>query len=290
MKPSAIGWADYSGGNLNFVTGCTPVSRGCANCYARRIYERFGRDHSVVRVHPDKLERLAKQRFGKSLRDRAGTVEYESPKRPGHKPMCFVVDTGDLFHEDVPDEFVLSALRTLAGCQDVTWQILTKRPRRMVGFYNAYGYQYQIGGEPNLWLGVSVEGQATADERIPLLLQTPAAVRFVSVEPMLEPVDLTAVEMPDGDTLGRNLHNWGVDAGLDWVICGAESGPNRRAFDPRWAEALYEQCACAGVPYFGKQTSGLHPGEPLLIEGRVIHEWPEAGLLCTRKEATTEQH
>ncbi len=253
MKTSAIGWTDFSGGDLNFVTGCTPVSEGCQNCYARAIYKRWGRDFDTVTIHEDKLHRLYRRMSG-----------GYSPKRgPGHWPMAFVCDTGDLFHPDVPDEFILSAVTMMAYREDVSWQVLTKRPERMRDWYAQYGYQYQLGGESNIWLGVTAENQARADERIPLLLDTPAAVRFVSVEPMLGPVDLRRY-------LRGAQH-------LSWLICGAESGPRRRPFDIQWARDLWVYCHCAGVAYFGKQDSGLKPGTPLLVgDGdTVIHEWPQ---------------
>jgi protein gp37 len=245
VKTSPIGWTDYSGGALNFVTGCTPVSAGCAHCYARAIYRRFGRDHSVVTTHPDKLYQLAGMLF-----------PAHSPKRgPGHRPMAFVCDTGDLFHEAVPYAFLFDAFVRMERETAVTWQVLTKRAKRMHDILNT-GTPGKLLSR-HVWLGVSVEDQATADERIPLLLDTPAAVRFVSVEPMLGPVSLA-----------------GHPRGIDWVICGAESGPDRRPFDVAWAADLYRECREAGVAYFGKQASGLRPGTPLLIDGEVRQGWP----------------
>ena len=251
MKTSAIGWTDFSGGDLNFVTGCTPVSEGCQNCYARAIYKRWGKDHSIVTAHEDKLHRLARAKFPE-----------HSPKRgEGHRPMAFVCDTGDLFHESVPDDFIMYTLEVLESRPDVTWQVLTKRPERMREILRI--------GEPgawlreNVWLGVTAENQQRANERIPILLDTRSTVRFVSVEPMLGPVDLRRY-------LRGAQH-------LSWLICGAESGPRRRPFDIQWARDLWVYCHCAGVAYFGKQDSGLKPGTPLLVgDGdAVIHEWPQ---------------
>ena len=262
---STISWTDYSGGDANFATGCTPVSEGCARCYARAIYERFGKDFGEVRLNDQALMRLG----------------HWKPKPPWkrERPMCFVCDTGDLFHDDVPFEFIGRAMNTFFSKPEIDWQILTKRPARMLEFFGWYGQQsiretgiYAFfdpfgpgaltkgSGIPrNIWIGVSVENQARADERIPLLLQSLAEVRFVSVEPMLERIDLSAY-------LPR----------LSWVIAGAESGPNRRPFDVAWAGDLYEQCREAGVAFFGKQASGLKPGVPLELPGYgVVQEWPE---------------
>jgi len=291
MKTSAIGWTDFSGGDLNFVTGCTPISEGCKNCYARRIYERFGRDFSQVTFHADKLARLQRKRFPKY-----------SPKRgEGHKPMAFVVDTGDLFHPDVPDEQIEAAFRVMIERDDVVWQVLTKRAKRMqslLSFWHGIG-TYPLYYPSNIWLGVTVENQRCADERIPLLIDTPAAVKFISVEPMLEAIDLTwhLVRLHEYVHTSYVTRDMAIDCGdielegepfteqieedyefglIDWIICGGESGPDRRPFDVQWAVDLYEQCRGAGVYFFGKQDSDLYPGKPLILPGYgVVHEWPE---------------
>lgn len=277
MKASAIGWTDYSGGDLNFVTGCTPVSEGCQHCYARAIARRFGRNFDAVVYDEDKVLRAARRGYG------------HSPKRGlGRRPMCFVCDTGDLFHEDVPIHFLQLAWQSMAYRDDVIWQVLTKRPERALDFFNAYGYQYQLGGEPHIWLGVTTETQRTADERIPILLDIPAAVRFVSVEPMLGPVRLRlrpgsrVVRCPScGGVRWQGIGPCGLcgapaPRGIDWVIVGGETGfsGQRRRMDLRWAVDLYQQCQAAGVPFFGKQMSGPNPGNPLLIDGEEVKEWP----------------
>ena len=283
MKPSGISWTDYSGGNLNFVTGCTPTSAGCENCYARAIYERFGRDHSVVQTHPEKLERLWRQSFH-------GQTDWRS-RNGGTRPMAFVCDTGDLFHEDVPTDFIVEALGIMSRRPDVIWQVLTKRPERMRAVVWEIVVVSRVIWPEHIWLGVTVENQAMADERIPLLLDTPAVVRWLSVEPMLERVDLRGIA--DGswyDKEGASRYNaltgsawWGgtgehgLSGGprLDWVVCGAESGPNRRPFDVAWAVDLYEQCRTAGVPFFYKQGSDLKPGQHDELPGiGEVKEWP----------------
>jgi protein gp37 len=272
MKPSSIGWCDFSGGNLNFVSGCTPVSEGCANCYAAAIYKRWGKDFSNVVSSDDKLDKLLSIRF----------PQY-SPKRGApHKPMAFVCDTGDLFHPSVRQLFVSHAFTEMQFRNDVIWIVLTKRPERIRKMLE-YKCDYPA---PNIWLGVTAENQARADERIPILLNSWPGTKFVSIEPMLEPVDVSAyLTCPMCN--GSGWHDDGnCECGgapsLDWVICGAESGPNRRPFEVEWAKELYEQCKEAGVAFYGKQDSGLYPGKPLLIVGEMIREWP-------RQRAAKEQ-
>lgn len=275
MKPSNISWCDYSGGDLNFVTGCTPVSEGCANCYARAIYQRFGRDFSRVKWHEDKLARLTTM-----------PVPLDGNKRgPNMRPICFVCDTGDLFHGDIGLSDIMGALDVMTERGDVTWAILTKRVERM------YRIVSQWGPLPsNIWLGVTAENQARADERIPILLDTPAAVRFVSVEPMLGPVDLGSYmrcEMYAGESVvygkgtilpsghADHYHPARLRPRLDWVICGGESGPHRRPFDVAWAVSLYEQCKAAGVPFFYKQGNAMRPGQDDELPGiGQVKEWP----------------
>ena len=270
MKPSAIAWTDYSGGIWNIVTGCTPADRSCANCYARAIYTRFGRDFGTE-IWPDKLDRW-----------REAKLPPYSPKRgEGHRPMVFVVDMGDLFHETVPNVFIEAAFGVMLWRKDVIWQVLTKRPQRMAQFVTewlrANGGKHVPGW---IWLGTSICDQITANMRVPVLLTIPASVRFVSVEPMLGLVDM--VQAMAGAYTGGGVHT--IMAGvtrlprIDWVICGAESGPHRRPFDVTWALDLYEQCRTAQVPFFYKQGSALHPGQAAVLPGHgVVQEWPEEG-------------
>lgn len=255
MKRSTIGWTDFSGGDLNFVTGCTPVSEGCQHCYARRIYERFGKDFNAVTVHQDKLDRLLVKDF----------PQDNNKRGPHTKPMAFLCDTGDLFHESVPDVFIDKAFTIMMQRQDVVWQILTKRADRMRDTFLRYqqmnepyakanGWPYPIR---HIWLGVTAENQKRADERIPLLLQTSASVRFVSFEPLLGAIDHVSLE------------------GISWAIVGGESGPDARPMHLDWARSLRDQCKAAGIAYFFKQQNGPRPGMNPVLDGETWHQWPK---------------
>jgi protein gp37 len=227
---TTIEWTDES---WNPVTGCTKVSAGCKNCYAERVFSRvYGGDVMIdqdqlrarkrrftdVQIHPDRLEQ---------------PLRWRAPRR------VFVNPMSDLFHEDVPEDFIDKVFAEMAFGQRHTFQILTKRPQRMLD-YMATGDRRELVACPvmhaldeiewpldNVWLGVSVENQETADERIPLLLQTPAAVRFVSYEPALGPVDFRFDWMPHGQIDSMYPR-------LDWVIVGGESGPRARAGQRVW--------------------------------------------------------
>lgn len=268
MKVSKIGWTDFSGGSLNFANGCTPISAGCNHCYARALDRRFSKEIPRVIVRPDNLETLRRTNFPK-----------HSPKRGvGHKPMAFVCDMSDLFHKDVPDEIIERAFSIMGERWDVNWQVLTKRAGRMRNMVRRMCEEsYLAHISENIWLGVSAENQEMAVERIPTLLDTPAAVRFVSVEPMLGPVSLW--RSVEGRYPAQYLHDTlcgeTPSPRIDWVICGAESGPNRRPFDEAWAESLYEECKHFGIPFFGKQDSGFRPGVPLILpQYGEVKEWP----------------
>jgi protein gp37 len=208
-------------------------------------------------VHPDRLE---------------------EPLRRRKPTMYFVNSMSDLFHEDVDFLFVGKVFAVMAKCPQHTFQILTKRPERMLDFFNRTTPNLMFVPDwplPNVWLGVSVESQKYADQRIPLLLETPAAVRFLSVEPLLEEVDLQT---------NRNYLR-GVQDGyippIDWVIVGGESGPGARPFGLAWAEKLRLQCLATQVPFFFKQCgsnprsfSGV-PFTPKDSKGGDLSEVPE---------------
>jgi len=254
MSKSKIEWTDAV---WNPVTGCSKVSSGCANCYAERMSKRLaGRcgypkdDPFRVTLHQEKLNQ---------------PLFWKKPKR------IFVNSMSDLFHDDVPFEFIWSVWARMVTNRQHTYMILTKRPKRMKEFFdwNA-SLEFKVETTwPNIWLGVSVENQATADERIPLLLQVPATVRFVSCEPLLGPVNLERIE-PRGKAAFIHSLSGIVSVPftvldnypkIDWVIVGGESGPGSRPVHPDWVRSLRDQCQAAGTKLFFKQWGEWEPIE-----------------------------
>jgi protein gp37 len=247
---------------------CEHVSPGCENCYAGANnhrclpengtglpYDRRSRD--LVEAFVDErvlLEPLKWKPLWDCRTDRhCNKIEFQRPRR------IFVENQSDLFGEWVTDDQIDQVFAVMALCPQHTFQVLTKRPERMLRYFEK---DYPL---PNVWQGVSVENQKAADVRIPLLLQTPAAVRFISAEPLLGPVNLE--ELPSASGIGRHLDalsNAGVDKGalipnkLDWCIIGGESGPGARPMNPDWARSLRDQCQAAKVAFFMKQMGSAY--------------------------------
>jgi len=249
MTKTKIEWADNV---WNPVTGCTKVSEGCRNCYAETMANRFWGDRkfSDVRIHPERL--------GQPL-------DWGKPVR------VFVNSMSDLFHKDVDSRYIGNVFQIMQKAKQHKFLILTKRADRMQKLLSQWsdGHDPKSWPDwplPNVWLGVSVENQKTADERIPLLLQTQAAVRFVSCEPLLGPIDLWKFATRE-ETFGSMYDHRGsygfipgfpkdpikYHEGIDWVIAGGESGKNARPMHPDWARSIRDQCVDAGVPFFFKQ-------------------------------------
>jgi protein gp37 len=283
MQKTNIEWCDYT---WNPITGCSPASEGCANCYAAAIAKRFKKPWGTPVFHPEKL---------------AEPMRLRKPSR------IFVNSVSDLFHEGGSWAWVDKILSVVAACPQHTFIVLTKRADRMGRYFRSlyttkmaatrlgaamsflnlgddkygsvinsiegrFGPNDSVGWPMrNLWLGVSVENQARADERIPLLLQTPAAVRFISVEPMLEEVSLRNYYREEGS----GCYSTHLDY-LDWVICGPESGPKARPFKLDWARSLRDQCAAAAVPFFFKGVAAKGGGKDYLLDGARHFNWPEA--------------
>ena len=247
---SKILWTDAT---WQPVVGCSKVSEGCKNCYAERMalrlacmeFKKFGENMTIAQRKYTGVTDLIGKWNGEIFCDESvldKPLHWRNPRR------IFVCSMGDLFHEAVPFEFTLKVFKIINNCKKHTFQILTKRPKRAYDFYRQI---YQIDNLSNLWLGVSVENQKRADERIPLLLQIPAAVRFVSIEPMLEEIDLTGFK-PWYGTFEENQR----DKGLHWVIIGCESINGRlgRECKLEWIESIVDQCKAANIPVLVKQT------------------------------------
>jgi len=246
----------------NVTRGCTKTSEGCANCYASALSRRFSSFafDGTVALMPERLYK---------------PLHWRKPRRIG---VCFM---SDLFHEAVPDEFLDKVFAVMALTPRHTYLLLTKRPERMRAYAldsirrqrDAIGFEEHAAiARPNVWLGVSVENQARADERIPLLLETPAAHRWVNVEPMLE-----AVKIDAGLRTYRRRPERIAPPLLDWIVCGGESGPKARPMEIEWMQGLHDQCVAAGVPFYAKQDSGPRPGMQGRIPGDVwaVKQLPE---------------
>lgn len=262
----------------NPVRGCARVSAGCENCYAERFAHRFsgpgGTYEGLTASGPKGPRWTGKVTLVPEVLDQP--LRWRNPKR------IFVNSMSDLFHESVPDAFIVQvfAAMSIASTRGHVFQILTKRPERMrdvmerisddrtwdkemdrgAGRFNGYWLSAQGRDDwqgwplPNVWLGVSCEDQATADERIPTLLDTPAAVRFVSAEPLLSMIDFECFGSTGCPT------GWidGSEPGLDWIIVGGESGPKARPCDINAVRSIVKQCADARVACFVKQI-GARP-------------------------------
>ena len=275
-QKTEIEWTDASSNPLKYrdretgrdVWACVKHSPGCANCYSEALAARFGRGGPFTKAEMAKVEPYA---CPKELR-RLVTSKSLAGKR------VFVGDMTDLFGDWVPDEILTRIFVHMAYRRDVTSQVLTKRADRLadfiLGIYGRY-VRIDIPGVPlnwepfdwpprNVWLGTSVENQATADERIPHLLRVPAAVRFLSVEPLLGPVDLSRIPMPGGYQLDclRGIMRGTITRDIQpcekvaWVIVGGESGHNARPCRVEWIRSILQQCRDANVPCFVKQLGG----------------------------------
>jgi protein gp37 len=272
MDRTGIEWTDAT---WNPVRGCSRVSAGCENCYAMRQAHRTsgrgGAYEGLTTIRKGKVDWSGAVRLVPELLDQP--LRWRRPRR------VFVNSMSDLFHESLPDDAIRDVFGIMGEARHHTFQVLTKRPARMLAFLSdpenrrlltilGQRPELDVWPLPNVWLGVSVEDQATADARIPLLLDTPAAVRFVSYEPALGPVDLQRISVSGWAHCGFNSLT-GVPAGedravlphLDWIIVGGESGPGARPFNVRWAHTIVNQCREAGVPVFVKQL-GAKPFEP----------------------------
>lgn len=291
---TGIEWTDAT---WNPVTGCDKVSPGCDRCYAETFAERWRgtQGHYFetgfdVQLRPDKL---------------ALPLRWTKPRK------VFVNSMSDLFHDKVPDEYIARVFAVMALAPQHTFQLLTKRHGRMRALlrdgefqqqvYDAWGQLEMPKGRPsmedwpwsgwplpNVWLGVSAEDQKRADLRIPALLDTPAAVRFVSAEPLLGCIELKQhwlhpvmrTPSPENNAIGRRIGKAHGVGFIDWVIVGGESGPGARPMQPDWARSLRDQCVTAGVPFLFKQwgewvTEDQSP-EGIVLPGVSTRHWGDS--------------
>jgi protein gp37 len=282
----------WTSSTWNPLRGCTRVSEGCRFCYAESVAARFSGPglpyEGLARSTPNGARWTGELRLvEKHLED---PLRWRKPRR------IFVNSMSDLFHENVPDEWIDRIFAVMALAPEHTFQVLTKRPERMRAWAARSNWSttvlctevYKTGGGtldadpggslgwplPNVWLGVSTEDQKTADERIPILLDTPAAVRFVSAEPLLGPV---LFDESPRYWLGSASQSRGMHDGLDWIIAGGESGPNARPCDVAWIRSIVEQCRAAGTACFTKQL-GAHivDRNDAGFDGASPREWPES--------------
>lgn len=272
-----ISWVQDGKGNQGFtwnpLVGCTRASAGCDRCYAFTMTKRLeamgqkdytglagnGHFNGVVRTLPHKLD---------------------VPMRRKKPTTYFVNSMSDLFHKEVPEDFIDQVFAVMASCPQHTFQVLTKRPERMAEYINdpwrldkIYAQWYSVNDQtpcaeawplPNVWLGTSVENQEQADERIPHLLQVPARVRFLSCEPLLGPVDFGVDSSLSVACAGIGGTLYPIEQ-LQWIIAGAESGHGARPMGLDWVRSIRDQCQSADVPFFFKQ---------MIVDGKKV-ELPE---------------
>lgn len=276
MSRSSIEWTMEV---WNPTTGCNKVSPGCKNCYAEKMHNRL--------VNNPKMKDKYTRPFLDGAFPHEGSlylpINWKKPKT------IFVNSMSDLFHENLSDEFIAKVFLIMVLCRQHTFQVLTKRADRMFRFMNKTAeefaelisnavYETDLGSKedneqdtlcaqtfnyivdhfplPNIWLGTSCENQATAMERIPYLMDTPAAIRWISAEPLLGPINFNHVD--------------GADK-LDWIVVGGESGPKRRLFDTDWARQIRDYCQEMKVKFFMKQIDKIEPIPQTLM----IREYPE---------------
>lgn len=231
---------EWTNATWNPVTGCSFISEGCANCYARRMAKRLEamgipryRNGFRVSIHPDLLE---------------APLHWKTPR------LIFVNSMSDLFHEDVPFDFIAQVFSTISLASWHVFQVLTKRADRLAEF------ERKLTWPANLWVGVTVESQKYV-HRINKLSLVPSAVRFVSFEPLLGPI--------------KNLDL----SSVDWAIVGGESGPHSRKMDPDWARMIRDACLEQSIPFFFKQWGGTKKSRRgRILDGRTWNQYPQEAM------------
>jgi protein gp37 len=268
-KETGISWTDHT---FNLVWGCERVSPGCAHCYAADLSARYGFD--VWGKGP---------KHGKGDRRTLSAAYWKEPlkwnrlaERQGISKRVFCSSMADVF-EDHPtvDREREKLWPLIEATPYLDWLILTKRPERIKGNVPWDGLW-----PDNVWIGTSVENQHWAMERVPIIAEIPAPVKFISCEPLLGPVDL------------RNVDGWDyLYSDINWVIAGGESGPKHRPMHLEWAQSLRNQCDATGTAFFFKQWGGATSksgGD--VLDGKTHHAWPYAATIFTKKDSVANAH
>jgi protein gp37 len=243
---TSIEWTELT---WNPVTGCRKVSQGCKHCYAERMAHR--------------LHAMGSARYVDGFEPTLHWDLIEAPLRWRKPRVIFVNSMSDLFQEEVPLEFIQAVFATMAQCPQHTFQILTKRSARLVALAG------RVPWPANVWMGVSVENAKVA-HRVDDLRAVPAAVRFLSCEPLIGP-----------------LHHLALD-GIHWVIVGGESGPKARPMHEWWVQDIRRQCRAAGTAFFFKQWGGIRKSTTgRLLNGRTYDEMPRPGVSATAQRRTS---
>jgi len=289
---TGIAWTQST---WNPITGCTKVSAGCKHCYAERDWARLAANPKAADY------------FGRSFTDvQTHAHRLDQPLRWTRARRIFVNSMSDLFHEAVPDNFIDQVLAIMMLTPRHIFQVLTKRPERMRDYLTGPDLYDRVLDAANMirrthpkhrldeipidnpatafarhiWWGVSVENQEAADARIPVLLKTPVAMHWVSMEPLLGPIDLEEVRVGMNGPLRSYGGTGSLTPRLDWIVCGGESGPGARVLHVDWARALLTQCREARIPFFMKQMGAVFNDGQFTLKlkhraGADTAEWPE---------------
>ncbi len=268
MADSKIEWTDATE-NVIVVQGpdgkphgwyCQKVSPGCLNCYSELLNQSTFYNGNRIKYRVPADGTLPPLMLRRDIL--TGWARKSKPKRR------FVNSMTDTFGEFVPDYWIFEIFDAMAAAPSQTFQVLTKRAKRMWETVTDWLGERRLAQVPaNIWLGVSVEDQQRADERIPWLLKTPATIRFLSCEPLLGPIDI-AFYLESHDT------GAGYTQALNWIICGGESGHHARPMHPQWARALRDQCQAAGVAFFMKQMGGSRKPFSPIPDDLMIRSFP----------------
>lgn len=278
MGDTSIEWTEKSWNPLAaYYEGkrgwmCSKPSRGCKGCYSENMNVRLG---NGLRYTPENVAKVEWK-----------LVNLDEPAKWRKPSMCFVESMGDLFHESLPDDLIGAIWSKMLEFPQHTFQVLTKRAGRMRELITRFTEEARRKGlrdADHIWVGVSVEDQEQAIKRIPELIGTPAAVRFLSIEPMLGPVELWTITGLDGDGPNSQLYWIGQDAGIDWIVVGGESGRGARPCEREWIESIVRQCKMAGVPVFVKQLGAAYSDPVNGVAGKSLKVHQDAAGLISQR-------